>query len=60
VAGALLYEVAHVLGVWMVVMMMMPLQFTAALPVAVGVYAAAAMAFGLAMIVEGLTREPQP
>ena len=40
------------LGVWMVAML--PLQFTAALPVAVGVYAAATMAFGLALLVEGL------
>ncbi|WP_299932939.1 hypothetical protein [uncultured Nocardioides sp.] len=47
-----------VLGVWMVAMM--PLQFTAALPVAVGVYAAATMAFGLALLVEGLTHEWQP
>ncbi|CUR55679.1 membrane hypothetical protein [metagenome] len=38
------------LGVWMVVMM--PLQFTALLPVAVGVYALAVMALGLALIVE--------
>ena len=47
-----------VLGVWMVAML--PLQFTAALPVAVGVYAAATMAFGLALLVEGLTHEWQP
>jgi hypothetical protein len=47
-----------VLGVWMVAMM--PLQFTAALPIAVGVYAAATMAFGLALLVEGLTHESQP
>ena len=46
-----------VLGVWMVVMM--PLQFTAALPVAVGVYALAVMALGLALIVEGLGWEPR-
>ena len=46
------------LGAWMVAMM--PLQFTAALPVAVGVYAVAAMAFGLAMIIESLERESQP
>jgi hypothetical protein len=46
------------LGVWMVAMM--PLQFTAALPVAVGVYAASAMAFGLAIAVEGPARESQP
>lgn len=44
------------LGIWMVAMM--PLQFTAALPVAVGVYAIAAMALGLSMIVEGRVREP--
>lgn len=44
------------LGVWMVAMM--PLQFTPALPVAVGVYALAVMAFGLAMIRESLGREP--
>ena len=43
------------LGVWMVVMM--PLQFTPALPVAVGIYALAVMALGLALIVEGLGRE---
>ena len=46
------------LGAWMVAMM--PLQFTAALPVAVGIYAVAAMAFGLAMIIEGLERELRP
>ena len=46
-----------VLGVWMVVMM--PLQFTAALPVAVGVYALAVMALGLALIVEGLGLGPR-
>ena len=40
-----------VLGVWMVAMM--PLQFTAALPLAVGIYAVAVMAFGLALILEG-------
>ena len=45
------------LGVWMVAMM--PLQFTPALPVAVGVYALAVMALGLAMIVEGSRREPR-
>ena len=45
-----------VLGVWMVAMM--PMQFTPALPVAVGIYALAVMAFGLAMIREGLGREP--
>lgn len=45
-----------VLGIWMVAMM--PLQFTLALPVAVGVYALAAMALGLSMIIEGLAREP--
>lgn len=46
------------LGVWMVAMM--PLQFTAALPVAVGIYAAATMAFGLALLLEGLAHELQP
>jgi hypothetical protein len=45
-----------VLGVWMVAMM--PLQFTPALPLAVGIYALATMALGLAMIREGLGREP--
>ncbi len=45
-----------VLGVWMVAMM--PLQFTPALPVAVGIYAIAVMALGLAMIREGLEPEP--
>ena len=44
------------LGVWMVAMM--PLQFTPALPLAVGIYALAVMAFGLAMIREGLEPEP--
>lgn len=44
------------LGVWMVAMM--PLQLTPALPVAVGIYALAVMALGLAMILEGLGREP--
>ena len=44
------------LGVWMVAMM--PLQFTPALPVAVGIYALAAVALGLAMIIEGLVLEP--
>ena len=44
------------LGIWMIAMM--PLQFTPALPVAVGIYALAAMALGLAMIIEGLVREP--
>ena len=43
------------LGVWMVAMM--PLQFTPALPIAVGVYALAVMALGLAMIVECMGRE---
>ena len=43
------------LGVWMVAMM--PLQFTPALPVAVGIYAVAIMALGLAMLVEGLAHE---
>ncbi|WP_148575306.1 hypothetical protein [Nocardioides caldifontis] len=47
---------ALVLGVWMVAMV--PLQFTPALPVAVGMYALAVMALGLAMIQEGLGREP--
>ncbi len=37
---------------------MMPLQFTPALPVAVGIYARAVMALGLALIVEGLGWEP--
>ena len=44
------------LGIWMVAMM--PLQLTPALPVAVGIYALAAMALGLSMIIEGLVREP--
>lgn len=44
-----------VLGVWMVAMM--PLQFTPALPLVVGIYAVAVMAFGLAMIREGLGPE---
>lgn len=47
-----------VLGAWMVAMV--PLQFTAALPVAVGVYAAATMALGLALLVEGLAQESRP
>ena len=38
------------LGVWMIVMM--PLQFTPLLVVAVGVYAALAIAFGVAMVEE--------
>jgi hypothetical protein len=42
------------LGIWMAVMM--PLQFTAALPVAVGIYALAAMVLGLSMIIEALMR----
>lgn len=46
------------LGAWMIAMM--PLQFTAALPLAVGIYALAVMALGLALIVEGLARESQP
>jgi len=46
-----------VLGVWMV--SMIPLQFTPALPVAVGIYAFAVMALGLALIVEGLGWEPR-
>ena len=45
-----------VLGVWMVVMM--PLQFTPALPLAVGLYALAFLALGLALIVEALEPEP--
>ena len=47
-----------VLGSWMVAMI--PLQFTSALPVAVGIYALAVMALGLALIVEGFGREPRP
>lgn len=43
------------LGVWMAAML--PLQFTPALPVAVGIYALAVMALGLAMMIESLTRE---
>jgi hypothetical protein len=39
-----------VLGTWMTAMM--PLQFTPALPLAVGVYAAAVVAFGVALLVE--------
>ena len=39
------------LGAWMVVML--PLQFTVALPLAVGVYAAAVIALGVAMIGAG-------
>ena len=46
------------LGAWMVAMM--PLQFTAALPIAVGIYAVAVMALGLAMIIESLARESRP
>lgn len=46
-----------VLGAWMVAMM--PLQFTAALPAAVGIYAVAVTAFGLAMIIESLERVSQ-
>lgn len=45
------------LGVWMVAMT--PLQFTPALPVAVGVYALALIALGLAMIVESMGRPPR-
>ena len=45
-----------VLGVWMVAMM--PLQFTPALPVAVGIYALAIMSLGLAMLEEELGRVP--
>jgi hypothetical protein len=44
------------LGVWMVAMM--PLQFTPALPLPVGIYALAVMALGLALILECLGREP--
>lgn len=47
-----------ILGAWMVAMM--PLQFTPALPLAVGIYALAVMGLGLALIVEGLGREPRP
>lgn len=47
-----------VLGVWMIAMM--PLQFTAALPAAVGVYALAVMALGLALIVEALANQSRP
>lgn len=43
------------LGIWMIAMM--PLQFTPALPLAVGIYSIAVMALGLALIVEGLGRE---
>ena len=39
---------------------MMPLQFTAAHPVAVGIYAVAAMALGLAMIIDSLELESRP
>ena len=42
------------LGIWTAAIM--PLQFTPALPVAVGIYALAAMALGLSMIIEGLVR----
>ena len=45
------------LGVWLVAMM--PQQFTAALPVAVGVLRGRD-AFGLALLVEGLVHESQP
>ncbi len=44
------------LGVWMVAMI--PLQFTPALPVAVGVYAVALVALGVAMLVEGPSPAP--
>lgn len=47
-----------VLGAWMVAMM--PLQFTPALPLAVGIYALAVMGLGVALIVEGLAREARP
>ena len=40
------------LGAWMVAMM--PLQFTAALPVAVGVHAVAVIALGIALVEETL------
>ncbi len=40
------------LGLWMVAML--PLQFTAALPIAVGIYAVAVIALGLALVVEVL------
>lgn len=43
-----------VLGIWMVAMV--PLQFTPALPLAVGVYALVLMALGLAMILESFGR----
>ncbi|UFN45168.1 hypothetical protein [Nocardioides okcheonensis] len=46
-----------ILGAWMVAMM--PLQFTPALPLAVGIYALAVMGLGLALIVEGLGWEPR-
>jgi hypothetical protein len=45
------------LGVWMVVML--PLQFTAALPLAVGVYAIAVIALGIALAQES-TRPASP
>ena len=47
-----------VLGAWMVAMM--PLQFTPALPLAVGIYALAVMGLGVALIVEGPAREARP
>lgn len=43
------------LGIWTAALL--PLQFTPALPVAVGIYALAAMCLGLSMIIEGLVRE---
>ena len=43
------------LGIWTAALL--PLQFTPALPVAVGIYALAAMALGLSMIIESLVRE---
>jgi hypothetical protein len=42
------------LGIWTAAMI--PLQFTPALPVAVGIYALAAMTLGLSMIIEALMR----
>ena len=45
------------LGVWMVAMV--PLQFTSALPIAVGIYALGVGALGLAMIVESQGRDPR-
>lgn len=45
------------LGAWMVTML--PLQFTAALPLAVGIYAAAVIALGLALAQEGTPPAPR-